>query len=55
MAVVIKKKGKFLQIKEADNMRKNLGAKPMLVPQRVMMIVTYDADGNANVMNAAWC
>lgn len=35
-------------------MSKNLGAKPMLVPQPVMMIGTYDADGNANVMNAAW-
>ena len=32
-------------------MSKNLGAKPMLVPQPVMMIGTYDADGNANVMN----
>ena len=29
-------------------MSKNLGAQP------VMMIGTYDADGNANVMNAAW-
>ena len=29
-------------------MSKNLGAKPMLVPQPVMMIGTYDADGNAN-------
>ena len=35
-------------------MSKNLGAKPMLAPQPVMMIGTYDADGNANVMNAAW-
>ena len=35
-------------------MSKNLGAKPMLVPQPVMMIGTYDADGNANVMNVAW-
>ena len=35
-------------------MSKNLGAKPMLVPQPVMMIGIYDADGNANVMNAAW-
>ncbi len=25
-------------------MSKNLGAKPMLVPQPVMMIGTYDAD-----------
>ncbi len=28
-------------------MSKNLGAKPMLVPQPVMMIGIYDADGNA--------
>lgn len=34
--------------------RKNLGAKPYLFPQPVMMIGTYDKDGNPNVMNAAW-
>lgn len=34
--------------------RKNLGAKPYLFPQPVMMIGTYDGDGKANVMNAAW-
>lgn len=35
-------------------MRKDFGAKPMLFPQPVMMIGTYDKDGNPNVMNAAW-
>lgn len=35
-------------------MSKNFGAKPYLFPQPVMMIGTYDADGNADVMNAAW-
>lgn len=35
-------------------MRKNLGAKPYLFPQPVMIIGTYDADGTPNVMNAAW-
>ena len=34
--------------------RKNLGAKPYLFPQPVMIIATYDADGKANAMNAAW-
>ena len=35
-------------------MRKNFGAKPFLFPQPVMIIGTYDADGKANAMNAAW-
>lgn len=35
-------------------MRKNFGAKPFLFPQPVMIIATYNDDGNANAMNAAW-
>lgn len=35
-------------------MRKNFGAKPILYPQPVLMIGTYNADGTPNVMNAAW-
>lgn len=35
-------------------MRKNFGAKPFLFPQPVMIIATYDENGNANAMNAAW-
>lgn len=35
-------------------MRKNLGVKPYLYPQLVMIIGTYDANGNPNAMNAAW-
>ena len=35
-------------------MRKNLGSKPLLYPQLVMIIGTYDADGKPNAMNAAW-
>ncbi len=35
-------------------MSKNFGAKPLLFPQPVMIIVTYDAEGKANAMNAAW-
>lgn len=35
-------------------MRKDLGAKPYLFPQPVMIIGTYDEAGNANAMNAAW-
>ena len=34
-------------------MRKNFGAKPYLCPQPVMIIGTYDENGNANAMNAA--
>jgi len=35
-------------------MSKNLGVKTYLFPQPVMMIGTYDENGNANLMNAAW-
>ena len=35
-------------------MRKNLGVKPYLYPQLVMIIGTYDKDGKTNAMNAAW-
>lgn len=35
-------------------MRKNFGAKPFLYPQPVMIIGTYDENGNTNAMNAAW-
>ena len=35
-------------------MRKNFAAKPVLYPMPVMIIGTYDENGNANAMNAAW-
>lgn len=35
-------------------MKKNLGPAPMLFPQPVLIIATYDKKGNANAMNAAW-
>lgn len=35
-------------------MRKNFGAKPFLYPQPVMILGTYDENGKANAMNAAW-
>lgn len=35
-------------------MRKNFGAKPYLFPQPVLIIASYDKEGNANAMNAAW-
>lgn len=35
-------------------MKKNLGVAPMLFPQPVLIIATYDEDGKANAMNAAW-
>ena len=34
--------------------RKNLGVKPYLFPQPVMIIGTYDENGVPNAMNAAW-
>ena len=35
-------------------MRKSLGKELMFMPLPVLMIGTYDAEGKANVMNAAW-
>lgn len=35
-------------------MRKNFGAKPYTYPQPVFIIATYNDDGTANAMNAAW-
>lgn len=35
-------------------MRRNFGAKTYLYPQPVMIIGTYDENGNPNAMNAAW-
>lgn len=34
--------------------RKNFGAQPLLFPQPVLIIGTYDQNGKANAMNAAW-
>ncbi len=35
-------------------MRKNFGAKPILYPQPVFIIATYDKNGVPNAMNCAW-
>lgn len=35
-------------------MRKNFGAKTYIYPQPVLIIGTYDENGKANAMNAAW-
>lgn len=35
-------------------MRKNFGAKPFIYPQPVLIIATYDENGIADAMNAAW-
>ena len=35
-------------------MRKNFGAKPIIYPQPVFIIATYNEDGTPNAMNAAW-
>ena len=35
-------------------MRKSFGAKPMMYPMPVLIIGTYDENGVANAMNAAW-
>lgn len=36
-------------------MRKNFGVKPWTYPQTVFIIASYDEEGNADAMNAAWC
>ena len=36
------------------SVRKNFGAMPLLFPQPVLIIGTYDESGKANAMNAAW-
>lgn len=35
-------------------MRKNLGKKPLIYPQPVLMVATYDENGVPDIMNAAW-
>lgn len=35
-------------------MRKNFGSQSWLYPMPVLIVATYDANGNANAMNAAW-
>lgn len=35
-------------------MRKNFGAKPFLYPMPVLILGSYNEDGTANAMNAAW-
>ena len=35
-------------------MRKNFGAKPILYPQPVLIIASYDENGIPDAMNAAW-
>ena len=35
-------------------MRINVGKKPLIYPQPVLMIGTYDENGNPDIMNAAW-
>lgn len=35
-------------------MRQNFGAKPILYPQPVFIIASYDEGGKADAMNAAW-
>lgn len=36
-------------------MRKDFGVKPWTYPQPVFIIGSYDENGNADAMNAAWC
>jgi len=35
-------------------MRQNFGKKPWVMPMPILMIATYDENGNPDIMNAAW-
>ena len=35
-------------------MRKNFGSNPFMYPMPVLIIGSYNEDGTANAMNAAW-
>jgi len=35
-------------------MKKDFGKKPWIYPQPVLMVATYDENGNPDIMNAAW-
>ena len=37
-----------------ENMRKDLGVRPCIYPEPVLIIGTYNEDGTPNAMNAAW-
>lgn len=39
---------------EEEKTMKNLGSQPYLFLQPVLIIATYDDEGRANAMNAAW-
>ncbi len=41
-------------MEEKSMSRINFGAKPLMYPQPVLIIGTYDENGVANAMNAAW-
>lgn len=38
----------------ATQIKRSLGALPLLYPQPVFLVATYDANGKPNVMTAAW-
>ena len=38
----------------ATHSKRSLGALPLLYPEPVLLVGTYDAEGKANVMTAAW-
>ncbi len=52
-ASIIKMRNKFRMTTEVI-MRTNFGKQTFLYPMPVLIIATYDEDGNPNAMNAAW-
>ena len=44
----------ILYERKIKTLRKNFGAKAILYPMPVLIIGTYDENGKANAMNAAW-
>ena len=50
---VVQKNNQKMEVKQVER-RTNLGDKLYVTPQPALMIATYDADGNPDVMMAAW-
>jgi flavin reductase (DIM6/NTAB) family NADH-FMN oxidoreductase RutF len=45
---------RFFKRDKEKIMRKNVGAKPYVFPMPVLIVTSYNGDGTANAMNAAW-
>src|SRR5665647_1170309 len=44
-----------MQSTSGGAMKKSLGAKTLLFPTPVLLVGSYDLEGNPNLMTASWC